>query len=484
MNINILRRATDSGYLNPIHRGYINEGTVTQQNEYEEIDHITNNPTYVNTDVDTTGRGVDAIIPVPSVPTAEQQDAEYERLRRANGAHNLSGWFKQHKILVGIVLTVLVTMVITAGFIVGVMMAVTKENTGVVKDTDKSETSPVTTLLVTKENMDNDMNTQTTVTTKENIMIATGCSDPGNVLFSNRSPDYRNIFNEGEIVTYTCQRCYLGSKTVTCISGVWVGLPVTCSRIVCNFIPPRPNIQYNSSGNSCGTVIMFSCNQGFQLIGPEKTECNQVNEQTAQWTNQLPTCKPIVTTPSFSSGNIASLVVIGGWKRDNGRWEILNTVDIYRLNSGRIEWSHQGAPSPFSGAYLGRAVDNGDVYVLGGETYRDGVGIPQYRGARYSVADNTWQQLPDITWDTHYGPAVFIHQNTLYSAYTRDIWALELTQTSSGMWTEENIKLPLNVRGPDAVVSVGDTVFIIGENGVYSKSVISWLLKICDILAT
>ncbi len=341
VHISVPRRTTDSGYLTPIDGGYINEDSVTGENDYEEIYHITKSPTYVNS-------GVDATVPVPPGPTSEQQDTEYERLRHRNRTHNLSGWLKLHKTLVAVLLTVLVTVVITAGIIVGVMMVVTKENTVVVKeDADKSEPSPATTLLVAKDGTDNDNNTKTPVTSQ-----------------------------------------------------------------------------------------------------------------------------PIKTTPSVDPGNIASFVVIGGYQ--NERTESFDTVDIYRVDSGKIEWSHNGMPSPFTGDRLGRVVGNGDVYILGGRTYKDGVVYPQYSVARYSVADNTWQQLPDITWDTYQGPAVFIHQDTLYSAYNIDIWALELTQTSSGTWTEENIKLPHTVRGPDVVVSVGETVFIIGQYSWTSNSVISW----------
>ncbi len=118
-------------------------------------------------------------------------------------------------------------------------------------------------------------------------------------------------------------------------------------------------------------------------------------------------------------------------------------------------------------------MDNGDVYVLGGGIYKEGVGPSQYRVARYSVADNTWQQLPNITWITWDGAAVFIHNDKLYSAYMHDIWSLELIQTSSGMWTKENIKLPHDAHGQDAVVSVGETVIITGE-WPGGNSVISW----------
>ena len=150
------------------------------------------------------------------------------------------------------------------------------------------------------------------------ICQATGCSDPGNVLNANRYPRYQNSFNEHANVTYTCHRCFRGGGAVTCSAGAWTGPTVRCSRMVCPSFPARSNLRHTSSTNLCGTINNFSCSSGFHLIGSEQTECVPVNGQTAQWTNQPPTCQPIATTPSVGPGSMASLVVIGGEQRVNG----------------------------------------------------------------------------------------------------------------------------------------------------------------------
>ncbi len=90
--------------------------------------------------------------------------------------------------------------------------------------------------------------------------VAFGCSDPGSVINANRLPGYQVSFNEGESVIYTCNRCYTGSKTVRCLSRTWIGWPVLCSRLVCPLFTARSsNLLYTFSGNSCGTIINFSC---------------------------------------------------------------------------------------------------------------------------------------------------------------------------------------------------------------------------------
>ncbi len=356
VQISVPKPNTDSGHLNPIHIGYVNESTVNQQIECEEIHHITNNPTYVNSNMDATAPGVDAITPVQP---SEQHNSGYERAQHTNGTHNLSGWFQQHKILSVVVLAGLVTMAIAAGVattagVVSIMMVVTKENTAVVKDI--SEPSPATTLLVTKED---------------------------------------NIKNDTKV-------------------GI---------------------------GNDITTGTMT----------------------------------PVTSHPVETTLNAASLVVIGGleWKRVKKRWESINTVDIYRLHSGRIEWSHQGESCPFTGYKFGRAVDGRSVYVLGGVHGRFS---PEYGVARYNVDGNTWQQLPNTTRDTSNGPAAFIHGEMLYLGYMTDMWTLDLSQVSAGTWTKQDIKLPHRIEGADTVVTVGERVFLIGEwtTGYSVTSVRSW----------
>ncbi len=213
-----------------------------------------------------------------------------------------------------------------------------------------------------------------------------------------------------------------------------------------------------------------------------------MSDQTADWTNQLPTCQPIYTTiqtptPTTSSGigTTASLVVIGGMQGVYPWVVSSNTVDIYQLNSGSITWSHQGSPSPYGWARAGWAVDNGNIYVLGGWLY-DVPSRIQYGAAKYSVEDNRWEQLPSITWKTHNGPVVFIHRDTLYSADgdgwpgVHEVWSLDLTNVNgvANGWIQENNKLPYSVTGPKSVTSVGDRVLIIGKFLEASTSVASW----------
>ena len=124
-------------------------------------------------------------------------------------------------------------------------------------------------------------------------------------------------------------------------------------------------------------------------------------------------------TMSVTTTDIASLVVIGGEQRVDGKYISLNTVDIYHLNSGNITLSHQGQLPPYIWTNAGRAVDKGNIYVLGGFAWKPnhhhGFRSGQNGVGKYNVDNNTWDKLPDITWGYKGGsPAVFIHQNKLY----------------------------------------------------------------------
>ncbi len=184
-----------------------------------------------------------------------------------------------------------------------------------------------------------------------------------------------------------------------------------------------------------------------------------------------------VTTAPTTSASTASFVVIGGYQEVDGKEDSLNTVDSYNVSAGSITWSHSGEPSPSYWTLAGRAVSGTDIYVVGGSTHKKGdlFMSAQYGTYRYSVVDNTWQQLPNTSWYTN-GPAVFIHNDKRYAAYERDIWSIVLGQVNSeaNSWSKENITLPHDVHGHNAVVSVRDRVFFFGKDYEYSRSVISW----------
>ncbi len=327
------------------------------------------------------------------------------------------------------------------------------------------------------------------------------CSDPGSVSFATRSPGYQTTFNELDTVRYTCMRCWRGSKTITCVAGIWIGRPVVCSRMTCSRVQARSNLRYTFSGNpSCGAIIQdFSCRPGFQMYGNDRIECIQVNNYTARWSSSLPICHPTrtntsqlttttprLTAPTPSSEATALLVLIDGRHGPgHGRYtESTNTVDFYNLSPGSIAYSHQGAPSPYRWTRPGGAVDNGNIYVLGGYGYKPGGLFLQYGVAKYSVHDNRWEVLPNTTWSTYNSAPVFVHQGTLYAADgdaeldTRHVWKLDISNTNglTTGWTQEDIDVPYSVLGGNAVTMIGDRVFIIGRSGgvVKSRTNMSW----------
>ncbi len=56
----------------------------------------------------------------------------------------------------------------------------------------------------------------------------------------------------------------------------------------------------------------------------------------------------------------------------NEEYDLLNTVDIYIVSAGNITWSHQGEPSPYNWARTGTAVNDTNIYAVGGYTYKQG----------------------------------------------------------------------------------------------------------------
>ncbi|CAH1262671.1 CSMD3 [Branchiostoma lanceolatum] len=95
-------------------------------------------------------------------------------------------------------------------------------------------------------------------------------------------------FSFGEVVTITCDAGYelIGSGTRTCeANGQWTGSPSQCQKKCCS----RPAIPYGEyRGTHCfNDTVTFSCDLGHELVGDVALTCTE----TAQWSNQLPSCQ-------------------------------------------------------------------------------------------------------------------------------------------------------------------------------------------------
>ncbi|XP_059204493.1 seizure protein 6 homolog isoform X1 [Centropristis striata] len=101
----------------------------------------------------------------------------------------------------------------------------------------------------------------------------------------------------GSVLTYQCQPGYdiSGSDIITCQWDLsWSSSPPTCVKVQqC----PDPGEVVNGArsvrpeaGFAVGTVVRFSCNQGYQLEGPSQISCHGRDTGTPKWSDRSPKC--------------------------------------------------------------------------------------------------------------------------------------------------------------------------------------------------
>ncbi|XP_035380458.1 P-selectin isoform X2 [Electrophorus electricus] len=99
---------------------------------------------------------------------------------------------------------------------------------------------------------------------------------------------------------FQCDRGYRlqGSQNLYCLtSGQWNSGPPQCQVVQC---PPfnaaggwRMNCSHPISANSYNSTCVFSCEEGFELIGSHTTQC----DHTGEWTHRTPTCTAMTCDP-------------------------------------------------------------------------------------------------------------------------------------------------------------------------------------------
>ncbi|KAG7266422.1 hypothetical protein CRUP_001987 [Coryphaenoides rupestris] len=101
----------------------------------------------------------------------------------------------------------------------------------------------------------------------------------------------------GSVLTYQCRPGYdiSGSDIITCQWDLsWSNSPPTCVKVQqC----PDPGEVVNGArsvrpeaGFAVGTVVRFSCNQGYQLEGPSQISCHARDTGTPKWSDRSPKC--------------------------------------------------------------------------------------------------------------------------------------------------------------------------------------------------
>ena len=132
-------------------------------------------------------------------------------------------------------------------------------------------------------------------------------------------------YSEGDTATYICNEGYelVGTPVINCEDGgTWDDPPPTCTRefpeeclsfkIFCSFstlsalCPDQENPAngvVSQSGNSVGDMATYTCNDGYELVGPEVINCQ--NDGT--WDNSPPVCKRVLIQQPSRAPSIATV---------------------------------------------------------------------------------------------------------------------------------------------------------------------------------
>uniref|UniRef100_A0A8C4I7G1 Seizure related 6 homolog (mouse)-like 2 n=1 Tax=Dicentrarchus labrax TaxID=13489 RepID=A0A8C4I7G1_DICLA len=102
----------------------------------------------------------------------------------------------------------------------------------------------------------------------------------------------------GSVLTYQCQPGYdiSGSDIITCQWDLsWSSSPPTCVKGIQQCPDPGEVVNGARSvrpeaGFAVGTVVRFSCNQGYQLEGPSQISCHGRDTGTPKWSDRSPKC--------------------------------------------------------------------------------------------------------------------------------------------------------------------------------------------------
>jgi CUB/sushi domain-containing protein len=144
----------------------------------------------------------------------------------------------------------------------------------------------------------------------------------------------------GTVVGFSCEAGFSvnGNGHIACRdTGEWSGSRPTCEKTVCPPLSSSSHLLLNTTSVSVGTVVGFSCEAGFSVEGTSHIEC----KSTGKWSDSKPSCKEITcpqltlsthvnadsddlsvdTVISFSCDSGYSLVGVSAIMcNDNGKW--------------------------------------------------------------------------------------------------------------------------------------------------------------------
>ncbi|XP_064387701.1 sushi, von Willebrand factor type A, EGF and pentraxin domain-containing protein 1-like isoform X3 [Halichondria panicea] len=186
-------------------------------------------------------------------------------------------------------------------------------------------------------------------------IAATNCNSPPPISDGSSGTPTRTTY--GGTVIYSCNIGYVlsGSATVRCLaSGSWSTRP-TCTSVPCGDPPAIPNGSRTFTGTTFGDTATYSCNTGYQRLGPSTVTC----QASGTWSDR-PTCLAICgSPPSISNGSPGTPtgIIQGGtvMYSCNSGYQRLGSATVVCQDSGN--WS----PRPNCSAICGSppSISNG-----------------------------------------------------------------------------------------------------------------------------
>ena len=107
-------------------------------------------------------------------------------------------------------------------------------------------------------------------------------------------------------IEYECKECFKlnGTRFRQCqIDGTWNLVEPTCDLIYCDSLPNElPNGKIIGADNSCGSLVEFECNPGYEMKGRGRATCLE----SQRWSSPVPTCERVScgTLPSLKHGTV------------------------------------------------------------------------------------------------------------------------------------------------------------------------------------
>ncbi|CAH1394794.1 unnamed protein product [Nezara viridula] len=241
------------------------------------------------------------------------------------------------------------------------------------------------------------------------------------------------IRSKGRIIVYKCSRGFylLGEAYAACIKGKWDSNPPVCMKPGC----PRPTNLLNGKVQDSwrSSLLKFTCNPGFKLIGPPYIYCNG-----RQWNAPQPICQAVDIKCDFEKKNTCNWI-IDDYDDDDFNWRLQQHETPSRvLKTGPLH-DHTLSPNT-TGQYL----------VLDTSEY-----MPSSKPAR--IHSPVFPQPPDnsscfIFWYHMYGNTI----GTL-NVFLNNVLSFQRQGNHGDRWIKGIISLSENVTRSDLQVIIEGT---------------------------